>query len=604
MSLLKQLFLAICLFLVVAFSGSFVSSVENSREQLRGQLRSHAQDAATALGLSLTPHVDDPAMVQLMVSSIFDSGYFASIRVIDIKSGKPLVERVQAHAERTVPGWFERLVDLQPQGGDALIMRGWEQAARVEVVSHPQFALARLWDSALGSLYWLLACGAASLLLGGWLLRRQLRPLDQMVRQAHAISRREFLSLPRLPRTPELRRVVQAMNQMVEKLRTLFAEEAARSDKLRAQAYQDSLTGLPNRRLFDARLNEQLGAGEHEHAGQLLLLRLNDLNGLNQRLGGQRTDELIQAVARLLVDSCGQQGRTDWLLARSRGGEFAVLAPGCSREQAERLAEELCEGLENLARTGASDLTPVAYLGISAFAEGDSPADLMARADQALAQAESQPAQPWASQDGTALAALNDSQDWHDWIDQALTERRLLLYFQPVVDCLDTQRVLHHKVLARLLDPQTFKTREVLRLERHPEHFNNLHGCLLGNRLLLNAKVYNSPHHAYGTQRLTCYDLESRGTLWGATLSAQVSAFAPLPGGQWIALALVDGQVEVRDLASGECRWRYRTADAIPLCLAVSDKLLAIGFSHGGVSLLQVAADGQLIGPPGANPRQ
>lgn len=454
MSLLKQLFLAICLFLVVAFSGSFVSSVENSREQLRGQLRSHAQDAATALGLSLTPHVDDPAMVQLMVSSIFDSGYFASIRVIDIKSGKPLVERVQAHDERTVPGWFARLVDLQPQGGDALIMRGWEQAARVEVVSHPQFALARLWDSALGSLYWLLACGAASLLLGGWLLRRQLRPLDQMVRQAHAISRREFLSLPRLPRTPELRRVVQAMNQMVEKLRTLFAEEAARSDKLRAQAYQDSLTGLPNRRLFDARLNEQLGAGEHEHAGQLLLLRLNDLNGLNQRLGGQRTDELIQAVARLLVDSCGQQGRADWLLARSRGGEFAVLAPGCSREQAERLAEELCEGLENLARTGASDLTPVAYLGISAFAEGDSPADLLARADQALAQAESQPAQPWASQDGTALAALNDSQDWHDWIDQALTERRLLLYFQPVVDCLDTQRVLHHKVLARLLDPQ------------------------------------------------------------------------------------------------------------------------------------------------------
>lgn len=154
------------------------------------------------------------------------------------------------------------------------------------------------------------------------------------------------------------------------------------------------------------------------------------------------------------------------------------------------------------------------------------------------------------------------------------------------------------------LDPQTFKTREVLRLERHPEHFNNLHGCLLGNRLLLNAKVYNSPHHAYGTQRLTCYDLESRGTLWGATLSAQVSAFAPLPGGQWIALALVDGQVEVRDLASGECRWRYRTADAIPLCLAVSDKLLAIGFSHGGVSLLQVTADGQLIGPPGANPWQ
>ena len=82
----------------------------------------------------------------------------------------------------------------------------------------------------------------------------------------------------------------------------------------------------------------------------------------------------------------------DWdlverLLLEVRQSAHENFAP---RAHAERLAEELCEGLENLARTGASDLTPVAYLGISAFAEGDSPADLLARADQALAQAESQ----------------------------------------------------------------------------------------------------------------------------------------------------------------------------------------------------------------------
>ena len=55
--------IAICLFLVVAFTGSFVVGLESSREQYANQLRSHAQDAATALGLSLTPHVDDPAMM-------------------------------------------------------------------------------------------------------------------------------------------------------------------------------------------------------------------------------------------------------------------------------------------------------------------------------------------------------------------------------------------------------------------------------------------------------------------------------------------------------------------------------------------------------------
>ena len=38
--------------------------------------------------------------------------------------------------------------------------------------------------------------------------------------------------------------MVQAMNQMVEKLKALFTEQAERSERLRAESYQDSLTGL------------------------------------------------------------------------------------------------------------------------------------------------------------------------------------------------------------------------------------------------------------------------------------------------------------------------------------------------------------------------
>ena len=248
MSLFKQLLIAICLFLVIAFSGSFMVSLESSRAQYVNQLRSHAQDAATALAVSLTPNIDDPAMTELMVSSIFDSGYYASIRVVDAKDGKVLVERSATPNSSQVPSWFVNLIGLEPAGGDAIVSRGWEQAARVEVVSHPMFALAKLWQSALGSLAWLLLCGVVSAILGALLLRRQLKPLDYMVEQSQAIARREFLSLPELPRTPELRRVVQAMNQMVEKLKALFKEQAERSERLRIESYQDKLTGLANRR--------------------------------------------------------------------------------------------------------------------------------------------------------------------------------------------------------------------------------------------------------------------------------------------------------------------------------------------------------------------
>ncbi|VVP58464.1 cyclic di-GMP receptor LapD [Pseudomonas fluorescens] len=455
MSLFKQLLIAICLFLVVAFTGSFMVSLESSRTQYVNQLRSHAQDAATALALSLTPNIDDPAMVELLVSSIFDSGYYSSIRVVDLSNDNTIVERNGIPAVNNVPDWFVKMIGLEPAGGDAIVSRGWEQAARVEVVSHPMFALAKLWQSALGSLGWLLICGAVSAVLGALLLRRQLKPLDYMVKQSHAIARREFLSLPELPRTPELRRVVQAMNQMVEKLKALFQEQAERSEKLRIESYQDNLTGLANRRYFEMQLNARVSNPEQASSGYLLLLRVKDLAGLNQRLGGQRTDQLLKAVGEQLSRECAKFPETQNLVTRIRGGEFAVLAPGLVREEALHLAQNLDSALASLHATGATDVASVASIGLAPFVHGDSPQAVLGLGDQALAQAEAQGEPSWACLDHSALASVGDDHHaWNNLLDQALEQRRFQLYFQPVVASQDTQLVLHYKVLSRLVDEQ------------------------------------------------------------------------------------------------------------------------------------------------------
>ncbi|MBH3430886.1 cyclic di-GMP receptor LapD [Pseudomonas alkylphenolica] len=455
MSLFKQLLLAICLFLVVAFSGSFMVSLESSRSQYVNQLRSHAQDAATALALSLTPNIDDPAMVELMVSSIFDSGYYSSIKVIDSGSNAVLVERHAEPDANGVPAWFTRLIGLEAAGGDAIVSRGWQQAARVEVVSHPMFALAKLWQSALGSLGWLLLCGALSAVLGALLLRRQLKPLDYMVEQSHAIARREFLSLPDLPRTPELRRVVQAMNQMVEKLKALFKEQAERSEKLRVESYQDSLTGLANRRYFEMQLNAQVSNMEEARPGYLLLLRVKDLAGLNQRLGGQHTDQLLQAVGQQLQRTCANYPETNNLITRSRGGEFAVLAPGLVHEEAIQLAQALEGTLQSLAETGATDVTPVACIGMAPYSPGDAPQALLKLADEALARAEAQVEPGWVCfEQGTAPQSGETHHTWHRLLDEALEHGRFQLFFQPVVACDAPEKVLHYKVISRLLDDQ------------------------------------------------------------------------------------------------------------------------------------------------------
>ncbi|MNM48688.1 RNase E specificity factor CsrD [compost metagenome] len=241
---------------------------------------------------------------------------------------------------------------------------------------------------------------------------------------------------------------------MVEKLKALFAEHAAHSERLREEAYHDSLSGLANRRLFDSRLDAQLLASEQGASGYLILLRLNDLAGLNQRLGGQRADALIREVADLLRHAQEQSGTPDWLAARSRGGEFTLLAPGLHTGEAELLADNLSTQLENLRQTGASDCSPVAHLGLAAFHPGDAPAALLERADQALAQAQGSPERPWQRLDDASAPPARDAHDWRTWLDEALQKDQLQLWLQPVRGCTEDGELLQRKALARLPGPQ------------------------------------------------------------------------------------------------------------------------------------------------------
>lgn len=86
MTLFRQLLLYACLTLACLCAGLWLGELKRTRDFLVDQLTSHAQDTATALGLSLTTltsGVDVPAM-ESMISALFDRG-----------------QRVEQHAHRT-----------------------------------------------------------------------------------------------------------------------------------------------------------------------------------------------------------------------------------------------------------------------------------------------------------------------------------------------------------------------------------------------------------------------------------------------------------------------------------------------------------------------
>ena len=78
MTLSRQLILLITGLVMLLFIGTLAISVQNTRAYLESQLESHAQDAATSLGLSATTHVasGDQAIVTAMVNAMFHRGRY------------------------------------------------------------------------------------------------------------------------------------------------------------------------------------------------------------------------------------------------------------------------------------------------------------------------------------------------------------------------------------------------------------------------------------------------------------------------------------------------------------------------------------------------
>jgi EAL domain-containing protein (putative c-di-GMP-specific phosphodiesterase class I) len=123
------------------------------------------------------------------------------------------------------------------------------------------------------------------------------------------------------------------------------------------------------------------------------------------------------------------------------------------KEEALQLAHELETALSSLRGTGASDVSPAAFIGLAPYSPGDSAQTLLGLADQALSQAETQSEQIWFCIEHGAVDSLEDDHHaWYELLDQALVERRFQLFFQPVMDATDISRVLHFKVLSRVID--------------------------------------------------------------------------------------------------------------------------------------------------------
>lgn len=443
MSLIRQLWLAIVIISIIAFGGSFTVSMLTARLYVEQQLHRQSVDSANSLALSMSQQSKDLVTVELQVAALFDGGHYQSIVVTD-PLGKTIVDRIQTRSDTTVPAWFVNILPINSLPGRAQVTDGWKQFGVVTITSHNRFAYQALWNSLIELAGWFLLAALASGFVGTLLIRNIRRPLEAVVSQAHAIAERRFITIDE-PRTPELRSAVRAMNDMVARLRQMFADEAARLETLRHKVNHDEVTGLSNRDYFMAHFREILLGEEFGQTGSLVLVRLIDLNALNQRLGHARADALIKDLGAVLWTS--GEGRIGQRAGRMKGAEFAVVCP--TFQSATEAATDIHERLlRDFLPKWSAEVPDLFHIGAVLYRRGQNPGEALARADQALAAAQSKGSNSWhASEEGEAQASV-PAEQWRTLLTEAVGAGLVKIAFYPVVSV--TGRVLHQESAIRL----------------------------------------------------------------------------------------------------------------------------------------------------------
>jgi diguanylate cyclase (GGDEF)-like protein/PAS domain S-box-containing protein len=223
---------------------------------------------------------------------------------------------------------------------------------------------------------------------------------------------------------------------------------------LQHMADHDPLTGLLNRRRFEAELDRHVAhIARYGKEGATLVLDVDHFKQVNDALGHGRGDELIIDIARILQAQLRESDRT----ARLGGDEFAILLPGANRAQAARVASKLIEAVrrEAVVLPGRGGRRVTISVGVMMFdeCEGLTAADVIVDADLAMYEAKEAGRDTFAFFEPAAdhEPRIGARASWYERIEAAIETDGFALQAQPIVN-LGSGETEQHELLIRMLD--------------------------------------------------------------------------------------------------------------------------------------------------------
>jgi diguanylate cyclase (GGDEF)-like protein/PAS domain S-box-containing protein len=219
-----------------------------------------------------------------------------------------------------------------------------------------------------------------------------------------------------------------------------------KEDQIEHMAFHDSLTGLPNRLLFEDRLTNALAQSERRHAPlSILFVDLDRFKVINDSLGHPIGDEVLKLAGWRL----GEVLREGDSLARRGGDEFLVLLPDTGPEGAANVAQRLIENIRAPMLCGTHELTISASCGIAVFPEnGKDTEALLKAADIAMYRAKEGGRDAYRLFNPAMNAAAQRRLSVETMLRRCIASREIGPHFQPILDAADG-RVVGAEALLR-----------------------------------------------------------------------------------------------------------------------------------------------------------
>jgi diguanylate cyclase (GGDEF)-like protein len=228
--------------------------------------------------------------------------------------------------------------------------------------------------------------------------------------------------------------------------------ERRRAEKQIAHmARHDALTDLPNRILLRDRLAHALAELPRDKQLAVLYLDLDHFKGVNDTLGHQIGDELLQTVAARLHD-CVREVDT---VARVGGDEFAIIHTGIDRpNEAAMLARRICEAVREPCELHGHAVIIDTSIGIAlAPGDGTDPTELLKNADMALYRAKADGRGTSRFFEPAMDARMKARRTLELALRTALANGEFELHYQPLVN-LDDRRITCCEALIRWQHPE------------------------------------------------------------------------------------------------------------------------------------------------------